>query len=205
MDGIIFDMDGVLVDTEEFYLTRRLEFLKEEGIEPATMNIFDFVGETNNGIWKKLVPHDDTLRKKLSKKYDKYREEHPTDYRTLLIPGVEEVFKELRLNKKKVAIASSSPLKEINNMIAQNQFQNYIDFVISGEDLNESKPNPEIYLKAKETLGEGNYLAVEDSSLGIIAAKSAGLFTIALKSKYVMDQTYADHQISYLSEILKYI
>ncbi|MFZ7332942.1 HAD family hydrolase [Streptococcus pluranimalium] len=205
MDGIIFDMDGVLVDTEEFYLTRRLEFLKEEGIEPATMNIFDFVGETNNGIWKKLVPQDNTLRKRLSKKYDKYREEHPTDYRTLLIPGVEEVFKELRLNKKKVAIASSSPLKEINNMIAQNQFQNYIDFVISGEDLNESKPNPEIYLKTVSGLGQGEYIAVEDSTLGIRAAKDAGLFTLALKSRFVTDQSYADQQIETLHEILNYM
>ncbi|HFC9130009.1 TPA: HAD family hydrolase, partial [Enterococcus faecium] len=86
--------------------------------------------------------------------------------------------------KIKVALASSSPKKEINEMLMQNTLMSYFDFIISGEDLSKSKPHPEIYQIAIAALDCDHYIAVEDSPVGIQAAKSAGLYTLALKQDF---------------------
>lgn len=61
--AVIFDMDGVLVNTESFYFKRRMKFFDELKIEPATRKIEDFIGSTNGMIWEMLVPDDDEKRK----------------------------------------------------------------------------------------------------------------------------------------------
>ncbi|GMA52691.1 hypothetical protein GCM10025857_66490 [Alicyclobacillus contaminans] len=77
----------------------------------------------------------------------------------------------------------------------------FIDFLISGEELQESKPHPEIYQISAKKLG-GIAMAVEDSFVGIASAKAAGLYTVALKQDYDIDQSKADCQIPSLSELL---
>lgn len=205
MDGVIFDMDGVLVDTEVFYFERRMAFFQEQGLTPATEDIMDFVGETNQSIWKKLIPDDATLRMKTSNVYEVYRAQHPTDYQALLNSEVKSLFQQLKQAGRKIAIASSSPRLEIEKMISANDLESYLDYVISGEELTESKPNPEIYLKAKAVLGPGNYLAVEDSEIGIKAAVDAGLFTVALKHPFATNQSQANVRIDNLMEVLDYL
>ncbi|CYV03246.1 TPA: HAD family phosphatase [Streptococcus suis] len=205
MDGVIFDMDGVLVDTEFFYFERRMAFCREQGIEPATDDIMDFVGETNQGIWKKLIPDNEELREQMKILYDDYRKKHPIDYRLFLNSDVKKVFETLKQAGKKIAIASSSPRTEIDSMVEVNQLGAYLDYIISGEELCESKPHPEIYLKAKKALGDGDYLAVEDSEIGIRSATSAGLYTIALKHPLATNQDLAKHSINYLKEVLDYL
>ncbi|HFI0593601.1 TPA: HAD family hydrolase [Streptococcus suis] len=205
MDGVIFDMDGILVDTEVFYFERRMTFFQEQGLIPATKDIMDFVGETNQGIWKKLIPDDAKLRMKMSKVYEVYRTQHPADFQALINSEVKPLFQQLKQTGQKIAIASSSPRLEIENMISANDLEGYLDYVISGEELTESKPNPEIYLKAKAVLGPGNYLAVEDSEIGIKAAVEAGLFTVALKNPFATNQSQADVRIDNLMEVLDYL
>lgn len=205
MDGVIFDMDGVLVDTEFFYFERRMAFCREQGIEPATDDIMDFVGETNQGIWKKLIPDNKKLREKMQILYDDYRKKHPTDYRLFLNSDVKKVFETLKQAGKKIAIASSSPRTEIDSMVEVNQLGAYLDYIISGEELRESKPHPEIYLKAKEALGGGDYLVVEDSEIGIQSAINAGLCTIALKHPLATNQELAEYHINNLVELLEYL
>lgn len=105
----------------------------------------------------------------------------------------------------KLALASSSPLAEIQTMLAQCQIQTYFDFVISGEELKQSKPHPEIYLKAKQALATDSYLAVEDSTIGIQSAQAADIYTVALKQPFRIDQTQADEQIYHLNELKRII
>lgn len=60
----------------------------------------------------------------------------------------------------------------------------YFSYTISGEEVKESKPNPEIYLVSQEVLKCDDYLAIEDSPLGIAAAKAAGIYTVALQQDF---------------------
>lgn len=88
---------------------------------------------------------------------------------------------------------------EINTMF----IKKYFDYVISGDEVKVSKPDPEIYLKAANELCSDFYIAVEDSTIGICAAKNANLYTVALKQKYPINQKKADLIIENLDDILQ--
>jgi HAD superfamily hydrolase (TIGR01509 family) len=202
--GVIFDMDGVLIDSESFYFERRMQFFKEKNIVPGSTNKLDFVGLTENGIWEVLVAEKEN-RAELKKEYHDYRKKHPIDFKKALRKGVKEVLDYLKKEKIKIALASSSPQSEINEMLTQNNLTSYFDFVISGEELTKSKPHPEIYQIAMDALDCENCMAVEDSPVGIASAKAAGLYTIALKQELPLDQTQADIVIEELTDIVKVI
>lgn len=71
--GVIFDMDGVLIDSETFYFERRMNFFQELEIDPGSNQIDDYVGKTEAAIWETLVPEDKSLREELYPKYVDYR------------------------------------------------------------------------------------------------------------------------------------
>lgn len=201
--GIIFDMDGVLVESEQFYFKRRLAFLDKKKVKPGSAKLTDHVGKTDLGIWQTLVPQDEQLRHDLRQEYLVYRETKPIDYQAALRPGVPQLLKILKQKDFKIGLASSSARKEIDRMLEENQLADYFDYVISGEDLAESKPNPEIYLLSKQALACEEYIAVEDSTLGIKASKAAEIFTVALVQDFPVDQEEADYVIQDLQELLE--
>lgn len=201
--GVIFDMDGVLVDSESFYLQRRLNFLQKKGLKPGSSNLLDYVGKTDQGIWEVLVPDDEALRSKLHKEYLPYREEHPIDYIEALNDDVNKILTILKEKNIPIGLASSAAIFEIEKMMRATNLSNYFDYVISGESFKESKPNPEIYLKAMAELGCETYIAVEDSPIGIKAAKASGAYTVALAQRYPLNQQEADIVIENLIQLLE--
>lgn len=206
--AVVFDMDGVLVNTEHFYFNRRMKYFDELKIEPTTRKIQDFIGLTNEMIWEILVPKDEERRNTLREGYANYCREHAVYFPEVLNPSVKEVFSKLKDKNMKIAIASSSEKSEILRMLEECELNKYVDFVISGEECRKSKPDPEIYIKAVKVLGllAAEALAVEDSILGIRAAKSAGLTVGALVPRdYYIDQSEADYQISGLTELLEQV
>ncbi|MFC0361213.1 HAD family hydrolase [Enterococcus canintestini] len=202
--GVIFDMDGVLIDSESFYFERRMNFFKEKKLTPGSKDKLDFVGLTEDGIWQVLVP-DVENRAILKKEYQKYRKAHPLDFVKALRCDVKEVLAYLKYNQIKIALASSSPENEIKAMLNQNNLESFFDFIISGESLTKSKPHPEIYLLSKEALQCDKYIAVEDSPVGIASAKAAQLYTIALKQDFPINQNEADLIIDNLSDVIKVV
>ncbi len=206
--AVIFDMDGVLAYTENFYFKRRMNFLYELKMEPSTRKIQDFIGSSSDMIWEILVPNDDKKRELLKEKYLKYSRDHEVDFKAVLNPSTKEVFSKLKNKNIKIAIASSSGKRDILRMIKECELDNYIDFIISGEECKKSKPDPDIYIETLKALGllSTDVLVVEDSTLGIRAAKSAGLTVGALAQKdYYIDQSEADFQINDLIEIVEKI
>lgn len=199
--GVIFDMDGVLVESEEFYFQRRMDFFKEKGLTPGSQSLLDFVGKTDQGIWEMLVPQDAVLRQRLKQEYLEYRETHPIDYPKALRSGTKEVLQQLVDQQIPIGLASSSARFEIQRMLAANQLAWAFSYVISGEDLAESKPHPEIYQKAMTALACERYVAVEDSPLGIQSATAAGAYTVALAQSFPLDQSGADIIISDIREL----
>lgn len=200
--GVIFDMDGVLVESEQFYYRRRLTFFKEKSLTPGSDRLTDHVGKTDQGIWEMLIPEDPILRTQLHQEYRNYRENHPINYPEALRSEVREILETLKQKNIPIGLASSSARKEIEAMLTATGLKDYFDFVISGEELAESKPHPQIYLIAAANLGCDHYIAVEDSPLGIQAAKAANLYTAALAQEYPLDQSEADIVINDLRELL---
>lgn len=206
--GVIFDMDGVLVDTEPFYHQRRIDYLHGKGVavEPS----LDLTGSNETSIWEALVPDGGRLREELKRGYRVYQERYPTPFGDLLDPQVTPVFRELKRLGLRLAIASSSDMGCIREMMAVAKIEDLVDYCISGEECCAHKPNPEIYMKALGGLGiaAGEAVAVEDSPIGIAAARNAGIVVYALqpnRAGTVRDLSRADGCIASLAEILRFV
>lgn len=205
IEGIIFDMDGVLADTEHFYQQRRENYLREKQFEyDAEM---DFVGSNEKAIWEAIVPDDPVLRRQMLLEYREYRAAHPEPYEKLVDPQVKPLFEELKHRGLKIGIASSSERTAIEAMMKAAGVTELVDYCISGVECSTHKPDPEIYLKALEKLGlnTANAFAVEDSATGIAAALNAGLRVYALKPRHGerIDQSAATAVIGQLKDVLE--
>lgn len=196
---VIFDMDGVLINSEPLHHEVSLVQFKNLNIE-VTDDIFaTFTGNSNKMIYQKLkdrfeLQHEinDLIATKNNlfiDAFDKKEDLH-------LMPGVKDLIIDLYNNGVQLIVASSSEMEIINKVFARFDLDQYFTHKVSGNDFPESKPNPEIFLKAasysKAPIEE--CVIIEDSTNGIKAAKAAGIFCIAYKSEGVdsQDQSLAD-------------
>ena len=107
IQGVIFDMDGVLADTEHFYQCRREDYLDRMDF-PGPRGV-DFVGSNERAIWETLVPSDAELREQMLQGYRAYRRFHPEDYSKLADPQVKPMFEELHLTPETAFAVEDSP------------------------------------------------------------------------------------------------
>ena len=175
--ALIFDMDGVLIDSEIMYQKWVFNFLKQENLSyplysyqkkiGTTASIFDDIEKYNEGC--------NSLE--LKGKFTKYWKSQKIDYLDIFPNILIEQLEWLKKKKIKMAIASSSPMDTINEVVTTCKIESYFDCLISGRDLPESKPNPTIFLKASEQLRipVEECLVIEDSYNGIKAGKRANM------------------------------
>ncbi len=192
--AFIFDMDGVIVDSEKFYQQTRLGFLKSVGLQPGVKDLQPYIGASFSDGWKMMVP-DTSLWGDLLPRYKKYFSDHPIYYPDYVHPHVTDFFKALKKAGKIVTLASAGNGTLIKQMIRQCHFEPYFAAVLSGEDVSKNKPAPDIYLTSVQNIGlkPEECVALEDSPVGIRSAKAAGLETWALKYPgYQMDQSKAN-------------
>ena len=205
--GIIFDMDGVLADTESYYTNRRDEYLRLMGYQRQENT--DVTGSNEKALWETMVPNDPELRQELLMGYRAYRKLHPIPFRELLDPQAAALFRTLKEQGQKIGIASSSDPKAIAALVQAAGVEALVDSQISGDQCKAHKPDPEIYLRSLKALGltAGEALAVEDSPTGILSAKRAGLTVLALRPRHdePLDQSAADTVISQLMDVVSYI
>lgn len=203
--AVIFDMDGVLVNSEEFYFNRRMSFFEEKGLNPGSTDIHDYLGMSNNQVWAALVP-DPEQREVLRKDYLVYQDAHPIDYSRFLNAGVVTLLKSLKTHGMVIGLASAGIYADIFRMLSECHIRPFFDQVLSGEAVPNNKPAPDIYVEISGKLGVevGQCLAIEDSSIGIQAAKDAGMTTWAVdQAQYNVDQSRADRIVSGMDEIRK--
>ena len=202
----IFDMDGVIVDSEKYYHRQRLNFLKSQGLEPSVSDLKYYVGASFEAGWKMMVP-DENLRYKLLPKFHQYFDDHAINYAEYIHDHVGDFLRTLKQNDLTVTLASAGGIGLIEQMLDQCHFRAYFDAVLSGEEVAHNKPAPDIYLESVRKIGLNpeQCVALEDSILGIQAAKTAGLETWALKyPEYQIDQSQADHVFNGFGEVLDY-
>ena len=208
--GIIFDMDGVLVDSEQFYYQRRKDFLIEYDLTIDHLPIQLMIGADMRSLWDLLLQGKEFEHDKswLNEKYQEYKKNHPINYTELIDQEAKQILRFLKRKKFKVGLASSSSKEVIDEVLKIDQLSSYFDIVVSGTQFEKSKPEPDIYLYAVAELGlePKECIAVEDSERGILAAKRAGLTVWALEdTQFNMDQSQAHRTITELSDICKII
>ena len=207
--AIIFDMDGVLVDTENAYLNMFRDFLRAHGKPVREDILLKIVGADSKKTWKymgKLWGEEDT--EKIRQLFHSEYPDGTLDYIEYLFPGVPQMLRTLKQKNYLLALASSSKKKDIRRMLKENELGSYFTVVVSGEEYKESKPDPEIYNDVKRQLGLNSEecLVVEDSTYGIRAAKAAGLEVIAVDDpRFSFDQSEADGWIKKVTDLLSLV
>lgn len=190
IEAVIFDMDGVLVDTEIVYHRQLQRFFAEHGLHRPECEFFDFVGSSGAEFTKAMerwwadAPIKSVEEQSLSalEALDLYAANEVIDYAALLNPGVQETVRGLRDRGVRTAVASSTSHEGIHQALDPLGTYDLFEQVLSGEDFRESKPNPDIYLTSCARLGlsPAECIAVEDSDRGIASALAAGM-RVAIK------------------------
>ena len=206
--AIIFDMDGVLFDTESFYYRRREVFLNDRGISIKHLPPSFFIGGNMKQVWQHILrdDYDKWDVDKLQKDYTAYKDKHPLPYPSLVFDDTVSVIE--ALDKKGIALglASSSTKSDILKALDSMNIRSYFKVILSGEESVESKPDPAIYEEAARQIccPKEDILVVEDSEKGIAAGVAAGLTTWAVKdTRFGMDQSQAAGFIHRLSDLLE--
>ncbi|EMC22614.1 HAD family hydrolase [Streptococcus mutans] len=208
--AVIFDMDGVLVDTEGFYYRRREIFLNDKGISIKHIPPAFFIGVNMKQVWQKIL-EDDYANwdvEQLQKDYTSYKNKHPLPYQNLIFPDVKVILEKLKQHQFKIALASSSTKSDILLALNKTGIYDYFDLVLSGEEFPESKPHPAIYNEAAYQLGfpKSELLIIEDSEKGIAAGVSAGIEVWAIKDRtFGLNQRAASRLFSNLTEVVDFL
>ena len=209
---VIFDMDGVIIDSELLHKKAYYETFISLGLKVSEELYKTLTGSSTINAFQKLVahfnlhedPNELVLQKR--KRYVNFFENDPTLH---LVKGVEEIIKYFYEKEITLILASSSAMVNINRVFNRFDLNHYFTAKISGADLKESKPHPEIFEKAA-VLGntpKENCIVIEDSDNGVKAANAAGIFAFGYRNPLAADQTleYANKVISDFSELKKFI
>lgn len=209
--AVIFDMDGVIIDSEPVYMARQEAYLAARGRSASRAQLNKLVGASNKDCWEMLLSlaGPEITMEELKMDYRRYQAGlPPIRYRDILNPDFCTAAGMLREKGIRLALASSSPVDHIHVVLEECGLENWFEQVVSGEQFAKSKPDPEIYLYAlkKLKIGCGEAAAVEDSAYGIQAAKAAGLTCFALReNRFDFKQDKADYLIDRLSQLLNYL
>lgn len=203
--AVIFDMDGVLIDSEKEYLKINQLFLKESKVNLPIEELYFLAGSNSkveNAFYSKILNKPIEEVQKLSNAFYK---SHPVDYKKIVKPFVYEILKWLKEKGIIIALASSSSLENINFVLKELNITHYFLLIVSGEMFEKSKPNPEIYEYTVSKLGidKKDIMVVEDSTYGIKAAHCAGLRVSAVIDEVLnFDTSLAQYKIHSLEELV---
>lgn len=204
--AVLFDMDGVLVDTEWFYNRRRCAYLETKGF--VFDEIPDLSGTNDIYVWEYFEPDDAQRRAELKREYvEQYMPAHPVPYDELKNKDAKPVMEALRERGVVSAIASSGQPEMIEELVEAADLRDVLVATVSGHEVAAFKPDPAVYLRTMELLGVApeECLVVEDSPLGIEAGRRAGCRTLALRPRegVSLDQSKADRIIDSLWDLLE--
>jgi len=208
LKAIIFDMDGVLVNSEPLHRKAYFNMFEEFNLNVSNRLYESFTGKSTSSICKELCEIFDlsiSHEKLMFSKRKHFKTIFDNDPEFQMIDGVLSLIKNYFYNNLTLILASSASMTNINRIFKKFDLDKFFKAKISGADLKESKPNPEIFIKAAKLSGfnKSECIVIEDSTNGIIASKSAGIYCIGYNSPNSKNQNYdkADLVISNFNNI----
>lgn len=205
---VIFDMDGVIVDTEPLHKKAYYQHFGELGIEVDAELFSRFTGKSTRNVYqmiKEIFKIDTDVEALIQKKRTIFYGLFDSDPALQLLDGVENLVKNLHSANFQLILASSAAKSTINRVFKRFDLFPYFSHLVSGEDFPESKPNPAIFIEAQRLSGnvKTSCIIIEDSTNGILAANRAGIFCVGYKSANSKNQNYelADMVIQHFDEL----
>lgn len=200
--AVIFDMDGVLIDSQPLHYELDVDVLRACGYPAELATVVPYTGLSNPDRWAK---YKEDLN--LSETVDRLVEMAEAAMRDVFsradlkpIDGIPTLIDGIKAMGIKCGVASSSSHELIQLILGRIGILDKFDMIVSGEDVQHGKPAPDVYLKAAEKAGISPQMciAIEDSSAGILAAKNAGFVCIAYKNPSTLGQdfTHANYVVT---------
>lgn len=205
--AVLFDMDGVIVNTEPLHRQAYFNMFDEVNIDVAPDFYDRFTGQATMAICENLCKHFELKQKPLDllnikRKHFKYLFDSGD---LTLIDGVLDAIKDYHSNGITLVLASSASMLNIERIFNRFDLDRYFKAKISGADLKASKPHPEIFIRAAELAKaeKENCIVIEDSTNGMTAAKAAGIFCVGFRGPTSSNQDFsiADKVISDFKEL----
>ena len=206
--AILFDMDGVLVDSEPFHVEIEKRMFKKMGLDISDEEHAGYMGTATDVMWAQII-------KKRNLQLDVNEMTQLTIIESKLffdgleriepMPGIEDLLKKITNWKIPIAVASSSDPETIRIILQKSGLEKYFSNAISSLEVGKSKPEPDVFVHAAKLLGAKpeNCIVIEDSKNGIKAAKAAGMYCVAYQGVATenQDQSQADLVISDYSRL----
>ena len=205
MQAVIFDMDGVIVDSEPRHERAFLEVVREIGYgDNHGFKFADFIGRTDQDLWAAFVARhrpaqtlDQLLAMKRERMLEIIRDERP------LFGELPGLVAKLALSYR-LAIASGSERPVIEAVLALERLRRFFPVVVSGAEVKRGKPAPDIFLRAAELLevAPAQCWVIEDSKPGVAAGLAAGMRVIAITNTHPASElTQANKVVTSYAEI----
>jgi HAD superfamily hydrolase (TIGR01509 family) len=201
-------MDGVIVDTEPVHHFAYQQHFEQLKIDVSPEMYSSFTGNSTKNIYERLktiFQLNTDIQTLVETKRNLFNAAFDQKQDLYLLEGVEALIQELKENDMQLVLASSSAKVTIKRIFDRFDLHTYFSHQVSGEDFPKSKPHPAIFQHAAflaKTAVE-KCIVIEDSTNGIMAAKSAGIYCVGYKSVHskLQDYSLADQVISHFNEL----
>ncbi|WP_298651001.1 HAD family phosphatase [uncultured Proteiniphilum sp.] len=203
---ILFDMDGVVIDSEKLHLRAMGLTLEQHDIEYTQSFLNDYVGRSDESFFRYVHENIDS-----SNSIEDLIKEKNAFFEDLLkelqyVEGFTDFIQEVKTMKLRTALVTSSSLFTVRKVNKLLNLLPFFDIIVTEEDTQKHKPHPEPYLLALENLGAGNrsVLIIEDSINGILSGKAAGCRVAGLTTSFdaeTLQDAGADYVIDSFSEL----
>ena len=207
--AVLFDMDGVIIDSEMEYLKHLYKFALEKNPNVKIEELYGTVGTIKRDCWlvvEKAVNSGQTWEELHAEYLPRWRDIFDTmDYKAIFRPEVLDVMAQLKEMGLRLAVASSTNIEQVKKILDMNHVSEYLELMVSGSTFKRSKPDPEIYLYTAEKMGLApeECLVIEDSTVGITAGHRAGMPVVALiDNRFSFARSLADYELESLEEIV---
>lgn len=207
---IIFDMDGLIFDTEIMYYNSWFEVSHKYGFNFNEDLRKRFTGKNEERIREELFKILASKEKVIGLREDlqSFRENYFKTYtKSLKKEGLDELLAYAKENNIKCALASSSDREKIDYLLEKEGIRDYFAYIISGDRVEKSKPDPEIFIKARENfnLKDNEALILEDSYNGYLACKKSKMDYVIIHDTSFDKYFEADREAKNLREVIKYL
>jgi HAD superfamily hydrolase (TIGR01509 family) len=186
LKAVIFDLDGVLIDSEPFHLVVNKKIFVDLDIVLSEEDYQGFIGTTHKYMWSTIkkkygLPQSvpELVNMQVGGNINYIRDE-----KIVAIQGVTDLLSELKKENIKIGIASSSPTEVIELVIKKLNISEYFSAIVGGEKIEKGKPAPDIFFEAAKWLNTKpeNCVVIEDSENGVKAAKAAGMKCVGFRN-----------------------
>ncbi|MFV0540701.1 MAG: HAD family hydrolase [Aestuariibaculum sp.] len=196
LKAVIFDMDGVIINSEPLHYKAYQQMFKAVGIKVSNALYESFTGQSTIKICRTLCDTfnlNETPETLVALKRNYFDDYFNNDNTFALIDGVWDLIQNYHSNGLTLVLGSSASMPNIERIFERFNLNPYFKAKFSGADLKESKPHPEIFIKAAKSTGynRNECMVIEDATNGIKAAKAAGIFCTAYNSEHSKNQDYS--------------